>query len=94
MTELETLNAKLEVAEEDVARISSNYATRCEITENLEAEIKEWIEWKVDIDKLLADNKKTFKRVLAENKWMSKYVEQTEGSLWRDRMKEELGVAV
>ncbi len=37
--ELFRLQAKLEVAEEDVARIEQNYKNRCEITESLEAQV-------------------------------------------------------
>ena len=37
--ELFCLQAKLEVAEEDVARVEQNYKNRCEITEHHEAQL-------------------------------------------------------
>ncbi|KKN75927.1 hypothetical protein LCGC14_0376350 [marine sediment metagenome] len=39
--ELFRLQAKLEVAEEDVARVERNYKNRCEITEDLKAQLSD-----------------------------------------------------
>ena len=80
--ELFQLQAKLEIAEEDVARVQQNYKNRCEITEQLQDRIEQLEKVAANLNKRLRKCKNVYRdvtykhqQVLAKNKILQKRLE-------------------